>query len=154
MRQVFSSSRLENVEGVAQLLRDAGKLKDIPGVIVHGRYDMPCPLKYAWQLAKAWPKADFHIIEAAGHGVPTLARDVPGLRDSIRAGDTGWLVADPEATDGSVDLEEVSRRLAARLPSYMLPSRWLRLDRLPVNANGKVDRARLQELFRREVDRA
>ncbi|MGD8841061.1 MAG: prolyl aminopeptidase, partial [Gammaproteobacteria bacterium] len=30
-----------------QLLRDATRLKGIPGVIVHGRYDMPCPLKYA-----------------------------------------------------------------------------------------------------------
>ncbi|MCZ7485171.1 prolyl aminopeptidase [Rhizobium rhizogenes] len=66
-----------------QLLRDAGKLKDIPGVIVHGRYDMPCPLKYAWQLAKAWPKADFHIIEAAGH-----AMSEPGILDQlIRAND-------------------------------------------------------------------
>src|SRR5688572_13701698 len=40
-----------------QLLRDAGKLRDIPGVIVHGRYDMPCPAKYAWALHKAWPEA-------------------------------------------------------------------------------------------------
>lgn len=50
-----------------QLLRDAYKLKDIPGVIIHGRYDMPCPAKYAWALHKAWPKADFHLIEGAGH---------------------------------------------------------------------------------------
>jgi proline iminopeptidase len=65
------------------LLRDAGKLRDIPGVIVHGRYDMPCPLKYAWQLAKAWPKADFHIIEAAGHSMSE-----PGILDQlIRATD-------------------------------------------------------------------
>ena len=66
-----------------QLLRDAGKLKDIPGVIVHGRYDMPCPLKYAWQLSKAWPKADLHIVEAAGH-----ALSEPGILDQlIRATD-------------------------------------------------------------------
>ncbi|KIP99474.1 proline iminopeptidase [Agrobacterium tumefaciens] len=66
-----------------QLLRDASKLKDIPGVIVHGRYDMPCPLKYAWQLSKAWPKADLHIVEAAGH-----ALSEPGILDQlIRATD-------------------------------------------------------------------
>lgn len=66
-----------------QLLRDAGKLKDIPGVIVHGRYDMPCPAKYAWQLHKAWPKADFHLIEGAGH-----AYLEPGILDQlIRATD-------------------------------------------------------------------
>ncbi len=66
-----------------QLLRDAGKLKDIPGVIVHGRYDMPCPAKYAWQLHKAWPKADFHLVEGAGH-----AYLEPGILDQlIRATD-------------------------------------------------------------------
>ncbi|MGF0536614.1 prolyl aminopeptidase [Agrobacterium sp. ES01] len=66
-----------------QLIRDAYKLKDIPGVIVHGRYDMPCPLRYAWDLAKAWPRAEFHIIEGAGH-----AFTEPGILDQlIRATD-------------------------------------------------------------------
>lgn len=50
-----------------QLLRDAGKLADIDGVIVHGRYDMPCPAHFAWALHKAWPRAEFHLIEGAGH---------------------------------------------------------------------------------------
>ncbi|MVA26605.1 prolyl aminopeptidase [Agrobacterium vitis] len=66
-----------------QLLRDAGKLKGIPGVIVHGRYDMPCPLRYAWELSKLWPDADLHIVEAAGH-----AMSEPGILDQlIRATD-------------------------------------------------------------------
>lgn len=66
-----------------QLLRDATKLKGIPGAIVHGRYDMPCSLKYAWQLAKIWPEADFHIVEGAGHAVSE-----PGITDQlIRATD-------------------------------------------------------------------
>jgi proline iminopeptidase len=61
-----------------QLIRDAGKLKGIAGTIVHGRYDMPCPAKYAWQLHKAWPKADFHLIEGAGH-----AYSEPGILDAL-----------------------------------------------------------------------
>jgi proline iminopeptidase len=66
-----------------QLLRDAGKLADIPGTIVHGRYDMPCPAKYAWGLHKAWPKAEFKLIEGAGH-----AYSEPGILDAlIRATD-------------------------------------------------------------------
>ncbi|WP_448116950.1 prolyl aminopeptidase [Mesorhizobium amorphae] len=66
-----------------QLLRDAHRLKDIPGTIIHGRYDMPCPAKYAWLLHKAWPTADFHLIEGAGH-----AYSEPGILDSlIRATD-------------------------------------------------------------------
>jgi proline iminopeptidase len=66
-----------------QLLRDAHKLAGIPGVIVHGRYDMPCPAHFAWQLHKAWPKAEFHLIEGAGH-----AFSEPGILDRlIRATD-------------------------------------------------------------------
>lgn len=66
-----------------QLLRDAHKLAGIPGVIVHGRYDMPCPAHYAWQLHKAWPDAEFHLIEGAGH-----AFSEPGILDRlIRATD-------------------------------------------------------------------
>jgi proline iminopeptidase len=66
-----------------QLLRNAGKLKGIKGTIIHGRYDMPCPARYAYQLHKAWPEADFHLIEGAGH-----AFSEPGILDAlIRATD-------------------------------------------------------------------
>lgn len=66
-----------------QLIRDAHKLRGIPGLIVHGRYDMPCPARYAWELHKAWPDAEFHLIEGAGH-----AFTEPGILDKlIRATD-------------------------------------------------------------------
>jgi proline iminopeptidase len=66
-----------------QLIRDAGRLRGIKGLIVHGRYDMPCPAHYAWALHKAWPDADFHLIEGAGH-----AYSEPGILDQlIRATD-------------------------------------------------------------------
>jgi proline iminopeptidase len=61
-----------------QLIRDAHKLQDIPGTIVHGRYDMPCPARYAWALHKAWPRADFRLIEGAGH-----AYSEPGILDAL-----------------------------------------------------------------------
>jgi len=50
-----------------QLLRDAHRIADIPGVIVHGRYDVVCPLANAWDLHKAWPKAKLEITAASGH---------------------------------------------------------------------------------------
>lgn len=50
-----------------QIVRDAGRLKGIPGHIVHGRYDMVCPLDNAQALTEAWPEADFAIIRDAGH---------------------------------------------------------------------------------------
>ncbi|MET7640136.1 amino acid adenylation domain-containing protein [Streptomyces sp. NPDC005438] len=42
-----------------------------------------------------------------------------------------------------LDTEELARRLADRLPDYLVPSAWVELDRLPLTANGKVDRAAL-----------
>jgi proline iminopeptidase len=66
-----------------QLLANAGRLADIPGVIVHGRYDMPCPARYAFELHKRWPRAEFHLVEGAGH-----AYNEPGILDRlIRATD-------------------------------------------------------------------
>jgi proline iminopeptidase len=50
-----------------QILRDAAKLQDIPGVIVHGRYDVVCPLQSAWDLHQAWPQAQLNVVADAGH---------------------------------------------------------------------------------------
>ncbi|MBO6939404.1 MAG: prolyl aminopeptidase [Deltaproteobacteria bacterium] len=50
-----------------QLLRDVGRIRHIPGVIVQGRYDVVCPPKSAWDLHRAWPEAELHLIGAAGH---------------------------------------------------------------------------------------
>ncbi|WP_237154971.1 prolyl aminopeptidase [Oryzibacter oryziterrae] len=52
-----------------QLIDNAGKLKGIPGVIIHGRYDMATPMQNAWDLHKAWREADFRIVEGAGHAL-------------------------------------------------------------------------------------
>ncbi len=49
------------------LLDQAASYAHIPAVIVQGRYDMVCPIKSAWELAQAWPKADLIIAEDAGH---------------------------------------------------------------------------------------
>lgn len=50
-----------------QILNNAEKLKGIPGVIVHGRYDIVCPLDNAIALHKAWPESELQIIRDAGH---------------------------------------------------------------------------------------
>lgn len=50
-----------------QLIRDAHKLRNIPGVIIQGRYDVCCPPQTAWDLHRAWPEAEFHMVEGAGH---------------------------------------------------------------------------------------
>ena len=50
-----------------QIIKDAHRLKNIPGVIVHGRYDVVCPVEQAFALHEAWPKARLEVIADAGH---------------------------------------------------------------------------------------
>ncbi|MEU8528710.1 prolyl aminopeptidase [Streptomyces sp. NPDC048629] len=49
------------------LIRDADRLAGIPGVLIHGRQDMGGPLITAWELVRAWPDAELHVVESAGH---------------------------------------------------------------------------------------
>lgn len=52
-----------------QLIRAAHRLRHIPGVIVHGRYDVVTPARIAVDLARAWPEADLRIVADAGHAM-------------------------------------------------------------------------------------
>src|SRR5680860_749426 len=61
-----------------QLIRDAARLRDIPGVIVQGRYDMCTPAFTAWDLHKEWPEAGFKMSPDAGH-----AFSEPGILNAI-----------------------------------------------------------------------
>lgn len=66
-----------------QLIVQAERLQGIPGVIVHGRYDVVCPLEQAWALHRAWPDARLEVIADAGHSATE-----PGIVDAlIRATD-------------------------------------------------------------------
>jgi proline iminopeptidase len=71
------------LEADGQLLRDAGKIRHIPGVIVQGRYDVVCPIVSAWALHRAWPEADFVISPDAGHS----AWEPPNTRGLVAATD-------------------------------------------------------------------
>ncbi|MGB1699480.1 MAG: prolyl aminopeptidase, partial [Nannocystaceae bacterium] len=61
-----------------QLLANIDNIRHIPGVIVQGRHDVVCPSRTAHELACAWPEADFHIIEDAGHSALE-----PGIVDAL-----------------------------------------------------------------------
>ena len=61
-----------------QLLADANRLRNIPTTIVHGRYDVICPLRNAWELHKALPQSELFIIPNAGHSVWE-----PGITDAL-----------------------------------------------------------------------
>ena len=49
------------------LLENIDRIRHIPAVIVHGRYDIVCPAMNAWDLHRAWPEARLEIIPDAGH---------------------------------------------------------------------------------------
>jgi proline iminopeptidase len=70
-------------EADGQLLRDAEKIRHIPGVIVQGRYDVVCPIFSAWALHRAWPEADLIISPDAGHS----AWEPPNCRALVAATD-------------------------------------------------------------------
>jgi proline iminopeptidase len=61
-----------------QLLVEAERIRDIPGVIVHGRYDMVCPVRNAVQLSEVWRAAKLHVVADAGH-----ASSEPGTADAL-----------------------------------------------------------------------
>ena len=52
-----------------QLIRDARALKGIPGVIIHGRYDVVCPFETAWLLHKNWPGSELKVSPDSGHAM-------------------------------------------------------------------------------------
>jgi proline iminopeptidase len=60
------------------LIDNAPLLREIPTVIVQGRYDVCTPMVTAWDLHKAMPHAEFRIIADAGH-----AFDEPGITDAL-----------------------------------------------------------------------
>jgi proline iminopeptidase len=61
-----------------QILDNAANLRGIPGIIVHGRYDMLCRLEAAVALHHAWPDATLQIVREAGH-----AASEPGTTDAL-----------------------------------------------------------------------
>jgi proline iminopeptidase len=63
-----------------QLIDNVAKIRHIPAVIVHGRYDVVCPVKNAFDLHAAWPEAELNVIPDAGH-----AFDEPGTLRALMA---------------------------------------------------------------------
>jgi proline iminopeptidase len=60
------------------LLENVHRIRQIPAVIVHGRYDIVCPVMNAWELHRVWPEAELKIIPDAGH-----AANEPGILDAL-----------------------------------------------------------------------
>ena len=88
-------ARLENhyfthagfLEEDGQILKNAHLLRNTPGVIVQGRYDMICPPAAAWRLHKLWLRSDLRMIGKAGHALsePGISAELVRTMDRLRA---------------------------------------------------------------------
>ncbi|GIX40079.1 MAG: proline iminopeptidase [Silanimonas sp.] len=69
-----------------QLLRDVPRIRHLPATIVHGRYDVVCPVQNAWDLKRAWPEAELVIAPASGHSAfePEIASALVDATDRYR----------------------------------------------------------------------
>ena len=61
-----------------QLLKNMYKISHLPGIIVHGRYDMICPAEQAFEVHALWQACQLHIVRDAGH-----AQQEPGIVDNL-----------------------------------------------------------------------
>lgn len=61
-----------------QLLKNMHKISHLPGIIVHGRYDMICPAEQAFEVHALWQACQLHIVRDAGH-----AQQEPGIVDNL-----------------------------------------------------------------------
>jgi proline iminopeptidase len=66
-----------------QLIGNVSLLDDIPGVLLHGRYDISSPLETAWRLHQAWRGSVLHIIDDAGHGGGAMPESVAAAMNRI-----------------------------------------------------------------------
>jgi len=68
-----------------QLLRDAGRLAGIPGVLIQGRLDISSPSETAWRLTRVWPDAELVLVDDAGHGAghPTTMQAILAATESF-----------------------------------------------------------------------
>lgn len=73
-------------ETESQLLDNVDKIRNIPAVIVQGRYDVVCPAMSAWDLHRAWPEARLEIIPDAGHSAyePGIVDELVRATDAFR----------------------------------------------------------------------
>jgi proline iminopeptidase len=72
-------------ENETQLLDGVGAIRPIPAVLVHGRYDVVCPLANAWELAQRWPEAELRVVADAGHSAyePGITHELVAATDEF-----------------------------------------------------------------------
>lgn len=87
-------------------------------------------------------------VESVLCGYPGVAAAVVMVQDEEQHGGRQLIAYVVAAPDVALDFREVKEYLRSRLPDYMLPAAWVRLETLPLNANGKIDRQALVQAWK------
>lgn len=87
-----------------ELIENVARIRNIPAVIVQGRYDIVCPMRSAWELHRAWPEADLRIVPDAGHS-------------AFEAGNTSELIGATDRFAASSRRRKAAKQAARRLRS-------------------------------------
>jgi proline iminopeptidase len=68
-----------------QILEDINKIKDIPCIIVHGQYDIVCPIRQAHDLHKVYDNSELIIAKDAGHSLlePSISKEILNIFDNV-----------------------------------------------------------------------
>jgi proline iminopeptidase len=67
-----------------EVVRNMDRIAVVPGVLVHGRYDISSPLETAWTLHKRWPASRLAIVRDAGHGGGGFGEALASAIDEMR----------------------------------------------------------------------
>jgi proline iminopeptidase len=75
------------LDGAQALLANVGAIRHLPCAIVQGRYDVVCPMESAWALHRAWPEAELHVVEDAGHAAhePGILHELIAATDRFKS---------------------------------------------------------------------
>lgn len=111
---------------------DAVSYNDRGELIYHERMDC--------QIKRLGYRIELGEIEAA-------AGSIPGIRDCACVYDPSRQMILFLYTGQETEKKELSMRLSQKLPKYMMPNRYLHLEEMPRNPNGKIDRKRLKERY-------
>jgi proline iminopeptidase len=68
----------------APILGAMDRIADVPGVLIHGRYDVSGPLDTAYDLHRAWPASSLVVLGGAGHGGDEMTRAMVKAVDGFR----------------------------------------------------------------------
>ncbi|HEY4432906.1 MAG TPA: alpha/beta fold hydrolase, partial [Candidatus Cybelea sp.] len=69
-----------------RLFRNISALEDVPGILIHGRFDVSSPLETAWRLHKTWAASELHVVHDAGHGGGSMPATLVAAINRLPAG--------------------------------------------------------------------